>query len=176
MPRLRAQARRLCHDAVLADDIVQSACLKAWEAKASLRQDTPIGPWVGRILRNEYLQHCRRAWRHVAVDSEMLNETLVAPASQETESDMHRLAMAMFSLPNGQRDGAILVLVLGLTYDEAGEVLGCAAGTVKSRVNRARAWLQAGLERGTSGLSAGDHKGSGLERLLRYAQGLVNAA
>jgi RNA polymerase sigma-70 factor, ECF subfamily len=41
-------------------------------------------------------------------------------------------------LPDDQRDALILILAAGMTYDEAGEVCGCSAGTIKSRVSRAR--------------------------------------
>lgn len=141
LPQMRAFSRSLCHDATLADDIVQSACLKAWAAADTFDRTAEMRPWIFRIVRNEYLQHCRRAWRNVDVESEFLEETLVDHGSAEMISDASRAIGAIYALPVKQRDAVILVLAAGLTYEEAGEVLSCSAGTVKSRVNRARALL-----------------------------------
>jgi len=141
LPQMRAFARSLCHDPVLADDIVQSACLSAWGAADSFDRTAKMRPWILRIVRNEYLQHCRRAWRNVDVESGFLEEMLVDHSSAEMMSEASHAVQAIYSLPVKQRDAVILVLAAGLTYEEAGLVLNCSPGTVKSRVNRARSIL-----------------------------------
>lgn len=141
LPQMRAFARSLCHDPVLADDIVQSACLSAWGASDSFDRTAKMRPWILRIVRNEYLQHCRRAWRNVDVESGFLEEMLVDHSSAEMMSEASHAVQAIYSLPVKQRDAVILVLAAGLTYEEAGLVLNCSPGTVKSRVNRARSVL-----------------------------------
>jgi RNA polymerase sigma-70 factor (ECF subfamily) len=141
LPQMRAFARSLCHDPVLADDIVQSACLSAWGAADSFDRTARMRPWILRIVRNEYLQHCRRAWRNVDVESGFLEEMLVDHSSAEMMSEASHAVQAIYSLPVKQRDAVILVLAAGLTYEEAGLVLNCSPGTVKSRVNRARSVL-----------------------------------
>ncbi|MEE2921577.1 MAG: sigma-70 family RNA polymerase sigma factor [Pseudomonadota bacterium] len=141
LPQMRAFARSLCHDPVLADDIVQSACLSAWGAADSFDRTAKMRPWILRIVRNEYLQHCRRAWRNVDVESGFLEEMLVDHSSAEMMSEASHAVQAIYSLPVKQRDAVILVLAAGLTYEEAGLVLNCSPGTVKSRVNRARSVL-----------------------------------
>ncbi|RAN37562.1 sigma-70 family RNA polymerase sigma factor [Hyphomonas pacifica] len=145
LPQMRAFARSLCHDVTLADDIVQSACLKAWAAADTFDRTASMRPWILRIVRNEYLQHCRRSWRTVDVESGYLEDTLVDHCAAETVSDASRAIQEIYALPVKQRDAIILVLGAGLTYEEAGDVMGCSAGTIKSRVSRARAILMDGL-------------------------------
>lgn len=142
LPQMRAYARSLCRDPILADDIVQNACLKAWSACDTFETGRAMRPWVFRIVRNEYLQHCRRSWRNVYVENDMLAETMVDQScSAELRSDANRALEAIYALPAKQRDAAILVLGAGFSYDEAAAVLECAPGTIKSRVSRARAAL-----------------------------------
>ncbi|MEL7128405.1 MAG: sigma factor, partial [Pseudomonadota bacterium] len=87
IPDLRAFARSLCRDHALADDLAQSACLKAWTAVDTFECGAPMKPWLFRILRNEYLQHARRAWRTSPVESEVLEETLHAPQGLDVAMD-----------------------------------------------------------------------------------------
>lgn len=143
LPELRAFARSLCRNPALADDLVQDACLKAWSAVDRFDPSQPMRPWLFRILRNEYYQYTRRSWRSVGGEPEMFEETLVDPGCIESQLDLGRMNDAIYSLPIAQRDALILVVAGGFTYEEAGEVCGCAAGTIKSRVSRARAAVQA---------------------------------
>ena len=138
MPEMRAFARSLCRDATLADDLVQEACLKAWSSADSFDQTQPMRPWIFRILRNEYYMQMRRSWRSVHVDSGFLEAALVEDASQEVSQDFDRLQVIINDLPTAQRDAVLLVVAAGMTYEEAGEVCNCSAGTVKSRVSRAK--------------------------------------
>ena len=138
IPDLRAFARNLCHDAELADDLVQDACLKAWSAADTFDESQPMRPWVFRILRNEYYMLTRRSWRSVNVEPEFVEFALVDPGNQETLAAFGRMQLMITALPQAQRDALILVLAAGMTYEEAGVVCGCSAGTIKSRVSRAR--------------------------------------
>jgi RNA polymerase sigma-70 factor, ECF subfamily len=179
LPQMRAFARSLCHDATLADDIVQSACLKAWGAAESFDRSAKMRPWILRIVRNEYLQHCRRAWRSVDVESGFLEETLVDHTSAEMLSDASRAIKAIYSLPIKQRDAVILVLAAGLTYEEAGVIMNCSPGTIKSRVNRARAALMDELN-GVVPAVSNDRPAfpaqSTLHELVVHAEGLMAEA
>ncbi|HCJ17944.1 MAG TPA: hypothetical protein DHV57_11055, partial [Hyphomonas sp.] len=98
LPQMRAFARSLCHDATLADDIVQSACLKAWAAAESFDRTARMRPWILRIVRNEYLQHSRRAWRNVDVESGFLEEALVDNTSAEMLREASHAVQAIYSL------------------------------------------------------------------------------
>ncbi|MEH6741968.1 sigma-70 family RNA polymerase sigma factor [Hyphomonas sp.] len=179
LPQMRAFARSLCHDATLADDIVQSACLKAWAASGTFDPTAKMRPWILRIVRNEYLQHCRRAWRNVDVESGFLEEILVDHTSAEMLSDASRAIQAIYALPIKQRDAVILVLAAGLTYEEAGVIMNCSPGTIKSRVNRARAILVDELN-GVVPLISNDLMGkpeqATLYELVVHAEGLMAEA
>ncbi|MEH6695070.1 MAG: sigma-70 family RNA polymerase sigma factor [Hyphomonas sp.] len=138
LPELRAFARSLCRNRDLADDLVQETCLNAWAAIDRFQPGAAMRPWLFRILRNEFYQHARRAWRSTELEPEQAERTLVANESLEARSDFRVLQAAIDSLPQTQRDAIVLVVAAGFTYDEAGLICDCSAGTVKSRVSRAR--------------------------------------
>lgn len=138
IPELRAFARSLCRERELADDLVQDACLKAWQAIDSFEPGAPMRPWLFRILRNEFYQYSRRSWRSAPLEQEVAENTLVAPADLDAKIDFKVLQAAMSDLPDVQREALILVVAAGYTYEEAGEICNCSPGTIKSRVSRAR--------------------------------------
>ena len=138
LPELRAFARSLCRNRDLADDLVQETCLNAWGAIDRFQPGAVMRPWLFRILRNEFYQHTRRAWRSTELEPEQAERTLLANESLEARSDFRVLQAAIDSLPQSQRDAIILVVAAGFTYDEAGLICDCSAGTIKSRVSRAR--------------------------------------
>lgn len=146
LPDLRAFARSLCKEASLADDIVQDTCLKAWSCIDQYDQSRELRPWLFRILRNEFYQHKRRNWRLVDADIEPLMSEMSVDADQPHLFDAGVALRAIDTLSAEQKDAFILVVAAGFTYEEAGEICGCAAGTVKSRVNRARTALQTLLQ------------------------------
>lgn len=139
LPDLRAYARLLCRDAARADDIVQNACLKAWQSRAAYDPDKgPLRGWLFRILRNEFYSQMRNDRLRSTEASTLLESEHVAACEFEPRSDLSRMLQAIQTLKTAQRDAFLLVVAAGFTYEEAGDVLGCAAGTVKSRVSRAR--------------------------------------
>lgn len=138
VPQMRAFARSLCRDSDLADDMVQETCLKAWAARERFSPGAPMKPWLFRILRNTYVQHGRRAWRSAPLDPADAEKTLVAPDTAQWTSDFSAMQMAMTHLPPKQREAVLVVLAAGFSYEEAGQILGCSEGTVKSRVSRGR--------------------------------------
>ena len=142
IPELRQYARNLCKDAVLADDLVQEACLKAWSARDTFRPGTAARPWLFRILRNEYYQIKRRNWRNVEYDQDKAESSLIALTDLEVSFDLKILKHLIAQLPQGQYEALLLVVAAGFTHDEAGEICGCSAGTIKSRVSRGRVALK----------------------------------
>jgi len=139
LPDLRAYARILCGDVERADDIVQSACLNAWQARDRFNPDKgPLRAWLFRIVRNEFYQQMRsdRVRRNEALP--WTESDYVEDCGVEPRSDLARMLQAIHSLKSLQRDAFLLVVAAGFTYDEAADVLCCSAGTVKSRVSRAR--------------------------------------
>ena len=148
IPHLRAFARGLCGRPDLADDLVQETLLKAWAAQERFEPGTSMRAWTFVILRNAYLTDMRRNRFRGEYDENVAERTLTAPAGQEAPlhlSDMHR---ALLTLPPERREALLLVGAGGFSYEEAAEICGCAVGTIKSRVGRARAALSRMIEAG----------------------------
>ncbi|MEO9462218.1 MAG: sigma-70 family RNA polymerase sigma factor [Marinomonas sp.] len=149
IPHLRAFARGLCGRPDVADDLVQEAMLKAWAARDRFEPGTSMKAWIFVILRNAYLTDMRRNKFHGEYDEIVAERILTARAGQEEPihlSDMHR---ALLTLPPERREALLLVGAGGFSYEEAAHICGCAVGTVKSRVGRARATLTEMLEEDT---------------------------
>ncbi len=163
IPHLRAFARTLTGDATQADDLAQDAMIKAWDARASFQLGTNMKAWTFMILRNQFYSEKRRSWRQSQLDQEAAERTLVAVDDPEAPVALDELRLSLGMLPAEQREALILVGAGGFAYEEAAEICGCAVGTVKSRVSRARRALQAILEAGAydrDGRSAGEAMGS----------------
>ena len=159
IPHLRAFARTLTGDPTAADDLAQDAMMKAWDARASFQLGTNMKAWTFMILRNQFYSEKRRSWRQSQLDQEAAERTLVAVDDPEAPVALDELRMSLSMLPPEQREALILVGAGGFAYEEAADICGCAVGTVKSRVSRARRALQAILESGgyeRDGGAAGD--------------------
>jgi len=159
IPHLRAFARTLCGDPTAADDLAQDAMMKAWDARASFQMGTNMKAWTFMILRNQFYSEKRRSWRQIQLDQDAAERTLVAVDNPEAPVALDELRLGLAMLPAEQREALILVGAGGFAYEEAAEICGCAVGTVKSRVSRARRALHGILETGSydrDGGSAGD--------------------
>ena len=159
IPHLRAFARTLAGDPTSADDLAQDAMMKAWDARESFQLGTNMKAWTFMILRNQFYSEKRRSWRQSQLDQEAAERTLVAVDDPEAPVALDELRMSLNMLPAEQREALILVGAGGFAYEEAAEICGCAVGTVKSRVSRARRALQSILEDGNydrDGGAAGD--------------------
>jgi RNA polymerase sigma-70 factor (ECF subfamily) len=159
IPHLRAFARTLTGDQASADDLAQDALMKAWDARASYQMGTNMKAWTFMILRNQFYSEKRRSWRQIQLDQDAAERTLVAVDDPQAPVALDELRLGLGMLPPEQREALILVGAGGFAYEEAAEICGCAVGTVKSRVSRARRALQGILETGAydrDGRSAGD--------------------
>jgi RNA polymerase sigma-70 factor (ECF subfamily) len=143
IPALRAFAWSLSHNAADADDLVQDALIKAWAHQDRFEAGTNLRAWLFTILRNTFYTAAVRGRREVRDETGAYAATLSTAATQEWSVAMHALQAALRRLPPEHREALILVGAAGLTYEEAAEICGCALGTIKSRVNRARARLLA---------------------------------
>src|SRR5665213_2327223 len=159
IPHLRAFARTLTGDPTAADDLAQDAMMKAWDARASFEMGTNMKAWTFMILRNQFYSEKRRSWRQSQLDQEAAERTLVAIDDPSSPLALDELRLGLSMLPAEQREALILVGAGGFAYEEAAAICGCAVGTVKSRVSRARRALQSILDDGSydrDGRSAGD--------------------
>jgi len=141
IPALRAFAWSLSHNASDADDLVQDTLIKAWTNRDKFEMGTNLRAWLFTILRNTYYTNVVRRRREVRDEDGLHAATLTSPASQDWSVAVGALEAALKRLPVEHREALILVGGAGLTYEEAAEICGCALGTIKSRVNRARARL-----------------------------------
>ncbi len=137
VPELRAFAHSLARNADAAHDLVQDTMVRAWGARKRFQANTNIRAWTFSILRNRHRTLWARNNRLVewGADAE---DRLRIPAHQEAPLELADLHRAMQQLPIQQREALVLVGAGGLSHEEAAEICGCAVGTIKSRVSRAR--------------------------------------
>lgn len=141
IPALRAFAWSLSHNGSDADDLVQDTLIKAWTNRDKFEPGTNLRAWLFTILRNTYYTQISRRRREVRDETGEYANTLSSPPTQDWSVAMSALQAALARLPDEHREALILVGAAGLSYEEAAEICGCALGTIKSRVNRARARL-----------------------------------
>ena len=151
IPQMRAFARSLCRDATAADDLAQDALLKAWNNRASFEPGTNMKAWTFMILRNQFYSDKRRSWRSSQLDPEVAERTLEAASNPMASLELDEVRRALACLPDDQREALILIGAGGLSYEEVSEICGCAIGTIKSRVSRARDRLSTIIEDGSYG-------------------------
>jgi RNA polymerase sigma factor (sigma-70 family) len=141
LPRLRRFARALAKDAADADDLTQVALERALKARAQWEPGTRLDAWMMRIVRNCWIDEMRsRTRRARTFVPEEEGEGIGSEAHREIEirAEMRDVDKAMGSLPPEQREVIALVLVEGLAYREAAELLEIPMGTLTSRLTRGR--------------------------------------
>ena len=138
IPKLRAFAISLCGNADRAEDLVQETLVKAWGHLGSFVEGTNLGAWLFAILRNTYFSQYRKRKYEVSDSDGIFVGRLSVTAGQTSHMDLLDLRAALAQLPDDQREAIILIGAAGHSYQDAAMIAGCAVGTIKSRVNRAR--------------------------------------
>ena len=141
IPNLRAFAISLTGDHHRANDLVQDTLLKAWANRDKFEAGTNLKAWLFTILRNTYFSDIRKRRREVQDVDGQAAAQLVSPPEQNGTADRSDFRKALTRLSPDQREALLLVGAEGYSYEEAAAISGCAIGTVKSRVNRARSHL-----------------------------------
>ena len=145
LPRMRRFARTLAGSVHDADDLVQLAIERALSRSDQLRADSPLSSWLFGILRNAWIDEVRaRSRRNRVFAPEELGDNVADPSGHQ-HADVISVQGAMTRLPDEQREVVGLVLVEGLSYKEAAEIMNVPVGTVTSRLARGRDALQAML-------------------------------
>ena len=155
IPGLRRFARSLTHSVDQADDLVQDTLVKAIDKIDQFDPETNLRAWLFTILLNTFKSQRRMIGRrgvHVAWGD--VADQLSGPPGQQVGLELRALARAIDRLPDHERETLMLVVLEDLSYDDAAAVLGVRAGTVKSRVSRARARLR-DFESNTSSIEKG---------------------
>ena len=138
IPSLRAFAISLVHDRNRADDLVQDTLVRAWGALDRFERGTNLNAWLFTILRNLFHSQYRRMKREVADPDGSYAAKLKVFPEQQSHLDFEDMRLALAKLRPDQREALLLVAAEGLSYEDAAAIYGTAAGTMKSRVNRAR--------------------------------------
>lgn len=141
VPSLRAFAISLSGNVDRADDLVQETLLRALANINSFQPGTNMSAWLFTILRNLFRSEYRKRRREVEDSDGSYAESLKSQPEQVGRVEFEEFRVALGKLPPDQREALILVGASGFSYEEAAEICGCAVGTIKSRVNRARGRL-----------------------------------
>lgn len=141
IPSLRAFAISLCGNVDRADDLVQETMLRALANIHSFQPGTNMSAWLFTILRNHFRSEYRKRRREVEDTDGSYAESLKSHPEQLGRVEFSEFREALAKLPADQREALILVGASGFSYEEAANICGCAVGTIKSRVNRARTRL-----------------------------------
>ena len=143
VPSLRAFAISLCGNIDRADDLVQETLLRAMANIDSFQPGTNMSAWLFTILRNLFRSDYRKRRREVEDAEGNYAKTLKTQPAQNAHLEFEEFRVALDKLPQDQREALILVGASGFSYEDAAAICGCAVGTIKSRVNRARSKLSA---------------------------------
>ena len=141
VPSLRAFAISLSGNIDRADDLVQETLLRAIANINSFQPGTNMSAWMFTILRNLFRSEYRKRRREVEDTDGSYAESLKSHPEQSSRLEFQEFRTALAKLPPDQREALILVGASGFSYEEAASICGCAVGTIKSRVNRARTRL-----------------------------------
>ena len=133
-----------------AEDCGQEAMIRIWRNLANYRGECALESWVYRIAANCCMDWLRKKKRDRSVSMEPMVEQGFDPADEApgteeqvvAKDERQRLREAIALLPEDQREALILTQLEKVPYEEAARALGVSEGTVKSRVNRAKARLK----------------------------------
>ncbi|MBB3997391.1 sigma-70 family RNA polymerase sigma factor [Aureimonas pseudogalii] len=144
---LRRYALSLTRNREDAEDLVHDTLLRAIEREEQFRPGRNLRTWLLSILHNRFVDGARARRSEAARDAEFAQGTPAAmPGAQEPALRLAELRRSFAALPEEQRAALHLVVVEGLSYEEAAETLGIPQGTLVSRLSRARVRLRAADE------------------------------
>lgn len=138
IPALRAFARTFINRRDEADDLVQETLVKALKSIHQFRPGTSMKSWLFTIMRNTFYTQAKVRRREAPGSEDCVSGRPSREATQEWSVRGVEIAEAIERLPPEQREILVLIGVLGVSYEEAVQICGCAMGTVKSRLFRAR--------------------------------------
>ena len=148
--RLYGYAFSLCNNGDDAKDLVQDCAAKALAARNSPSDPSAYRAWLFKILRNTFLDQHRR--REVRADYQNQQSNILGSGeywiADERLINVITVRMELSRLPDPHREIIGLVDIAGLSYAETAETLGIPAGTVMSRISRARAALMEAIFEG----------------------------
>lgn len=139
MPKMRVWALALTRNRSAADDLTQDVATKVLVAQNGFVPGTNFAAWVHRIMINHFISSVRS--KREFTDSDNLPDVPVA-AAHEDRTALRELGWALERLPADQREALSMIVLQERSYEDAAQQTGCAIGTLKSRVHRARLQLR----------------------------------
>jgi RNA polymerase sigma-70 factor, ECF subfamily len=139
LPKMRVWALALTRNRAAAEDLTQDVATKALVARDGFTPGTNFSAWVHRIMINHFISGVRN--RRECTDMDTVPEVAV-PAPHEDRTALRELGWALDRLPPDQREALFMIVLQEKSYETAAQVTGCAIGTLKSRVHRARMQLR----------------------------------
>ena len=139
LPRMRIWALALTRSRLAADDLVQEVAMKVLTASDSFIPGSNFSAWVHRIMFNQFITTVRQKREYTDLDQ--VPETAI-PAAQQDLFELRELNFAFRRLPQDQQEALRSIALEERSYEEVSEETGCAIGTLKSRVHRARLHLR----------------------------------
>lgn len=143
LPRLRRFARSITFHREDADDVVQIAVERALTRSAQWEAGTRLDSWMFRIVKNAWIDEVRARARRDRLFAPEAEGEHVGDHHAEAQQQRMAIEQALRRLSEEHRMVIGLVLVDGMAYKEAAEVLDIPMGTLTSRLARAREALQA---------------------------------
>jgi RNA polymerase sigma-70 factor, ECF subfamily len=142
LPKMRVWALALTRNRAAADDLAQDVATKALVAKDCFIPGTNFSAWIHRIMINHFISGVRS--KREFTDMETVPDVPIE-AAHEDRTALRELGWAVDRLPPDQREALFMIVLQEKSYETAAEMTGCAIGTLKSRVHRARLQLRAYL-------------------------------
>lgn len=142
LPKMRVWALALTRNRAAADDLAQDVATKALVAKDCFIPGTNFSAWIHRIMINHFISGVRS--KREFTDMDTVPDVAIQPA-HEDRTALRELGWALDRLPRDQREALFMIVLQEKSYETAAQLTGCAIGTLKSRVHRARLQLRAYL-------------------------------
>jgi RNA polymerase sigma-70 factor (ECF subfamily) len=174
IPHLRAYARSLTRNSDAADDLVQDALVRGWAARQQFAPGTNFKAWMFTILRNHFLSERRRDRQDARPIDDIVDARLTCAPSQDVVIHFDDMTRAFWQLSPHHREILMFIGAMGLSYEETAGIIGCAVGTVRSRLSRARFELQTLLDRGPAAGNARRRSARSTEDFMQVLNALQN--
>ncbi len=152
-------ALRMCGSEADADEVAQEAFLSAWKALPNFRGESQFSTWLYQLTTHAAIDLMRREKRQIAaadITEVSAADPAPSPQQQAEQSEQREIVRdAILQLAPEQREVVVLRFMEELSYEEIGAVLKLPSGTVKSRLNRAKAQLKEILSKSGNLFGAG---------------------
>ncbi|MGQ9477677.1 MAG: RNA polymerase sigma factor [Candidatus Bipolaricaulia bacterium] len=146
--RIYRYALTMIHEQALAEEVVQETMLAIWKGAKGFRGSSKPSTWILGIARHKALDKLRSERQSAKLQEDHDEPDAAGEPEGEVARQLlgERVRAALGELPREHRETVILAFYHGLSYQEIAELMGCPAGTVKSRMFYAKERLRALLE------------------------------